>query len=72
MTPQCSQFIFTHVKQLAAIMAGLGIVFRLWFSIATYHASRRSYPYYRTQKPVLTWSEPVPLEGNRGREGEYK
>jgi hypothetical protein len=72
MTPHFSQFIFTHVKQLAAIMAGLAIVFGLWFSIATYHASRRSYPYYDTQKPVPRWSEPAPLEANRDRAGEYK
>jgi hypothetical protein len=70
--PQRSPFIFTHAKQLAAIMAALGILFGLWFGIATYHAPRPSYPYYDTQKPVPTWSEPAPLEGNRDRGGEYK
>lgn len=71
-TPQRSAFIFTHAKQLAAIMAALGILFGLWFGIATYHAPRPSYPYYDTQKPVPTWSEPAPIEGNRDRGGEYK
>jgi hypothetical protein len=70
--PQRSPFISTHAKQLAAIMAALGILLGLWFGIATYHAPRPSYPYYDTQKPVPTWSEPAPLEGNRDRAGEYK
>jgi hypothetical protein len=71
-THQQSPFIFTHAKQLAAVMAALGILFGLWFGIATYHAPRPSYPYYDTQKPVPTWSEPAPLEGNRDRGGDYK
>jgi hypothetical protein len=70
--PQRSPFIFSHAKQLAAIMAALGILFGLWFGIATYHAPRPGYPYYDTQKPVPTWSEPAPLEANRDRGGEYK
>jgi hypothetical protein len=71
-TPQRSPFIFTHAKHLAAIMAALVILFGLWFGMATYHAPRASYPYYDMQKPVPTWSEPAPLEGNRDRAGEYK
>jgi hypothetical protein len=71
-TPQRSLFIFTRAKHLAAIMAALGILFGLWFGIATYHASRPSYPYHDPQKPVPTWSEPAPLEGNRDRGGDYK
>jgi hypothetical protein len=62
--------LFTHVKHLAAIMAALGILFGLWFGIATYHAPRPSYPYYDTQNPVPTWSEPAPLQGNRDRGGK--
>jgi hypothetical protein len=62
----------SHTKHLAAIIAGLGILFGLWFGIATYQAPRPSYPYYDTQKPVPTWSEPAPLKGNRDRGGEYK
>ena len=62
-------FLFTHVKQLAAIVA-LGCLFvGLWFGVSTYHAPRPSYPYYDTQKPVPPWSEPTPLEGDRDRGG---
>ena len=65
-------FLFSHVKQLAAIVA-LGCLFvGLWFGVPTSHAPRPSYPYYDTQKPVPPWSEPTPLEGNRDRGGEYK
>jgi hypothetical protein len=59
----------THVKKLAAIIVVLGFVLCLWFGVSTYHAPRASYPYYDTQKPVPPWSEPMPLEGNYGREG---
>jgi hypothetical protein len=63
-------FLFTHVKQLAAIVA-LGCLFvGLWFGVSTYHAPRPSYPYYDTQKPAPPWSEPMPLEGNRDTRGE--
>ena len=66
-------FLFTHVKQLAAIIAGLTLLFGLWFGVSTYHAPPRpSYPYYDTQKPVPPWSEPTPLEGNRDRGGEAR
>jgi len=65
-------FLFTHVKQLAAIVA-LGCLFiGLWFGVSMYHPPRPSYPYYDTQKPVPPWSEPTPLEGNRDRRGEYR
>jgi hypothetical protein len=65
-------FLLTHVKQLAAIIAVLTLLFGLWFGVSTYHAPRPSYPYYDTQKPVPPWSEPMPLEGNRERGGENR
>jgi len=65
-------FLFTHVKQLAAVMAALTLLFGLWFGVSMYQAPRPSYPYYDTQKPVPPWSEPTPLEGNREREGDYR
>jgi hypothetical protein len=65
-------FLFTHVKQVAAIIAGLTLLFGLWFGVSTYHAPRPSYPYYDTQKPVPPWSEPTALEGNRDRGGEVR
>ena len=58
---------FTHLKQLAAIIVGLGLLFWLWFGVSTYDAPRASYPYYDTQKAVPPWSEPTPLEGNRNK-----
>ena len=68
---QRPRFFFTHVKQLAIIVAALGCLFAaLLFGVSTYHAPRPSYPYYDTQKPVPPWSEPTPLEGNRDRRGE--
>jgi hypothetical protein len=70
---QRPRFLFTHVRQLAAIIAALGCLFAaLWFGVSTYHAPRPSYPYYDTQKAVLPWSEPTPLEGNHDREGENR
>ena len=67
-----SPFLFTHVKQLAAIVA-LGCLFiGLWFGVSTSHAPRPSYPYYDTQKLVPPWNEPTPLEGNRDTRGEYR
>jgi hypothetical protein len=63
---------FTHVKKLTAIIVALGFLFWLWFGVSTYHAPRATYPYYDTQKPVPPWSEPMPLEGNHDRSGEYK
>jgi len=66
-------FLFTHAKQLAAIIAALGcLLVGLWFGVSTYHTPRPSYPYYDTQKPVPPWSEPTLLEGNRDRGGEYR
>ncbi len=65
-------FLFTHVKQLAAIIALACLFFGLWFGVSTYHAPRASYPYYDTQKPVPPWSEPTPLEDNRDRGGEHR
>jgi hypothetical protein len=65
-------FLFTHAKQLAAIIAALTLLFGLWFGVSTYQAPRPGYPYYDTQKPVPPWSEPTPLEGNRDRGGEYR
>ena len=70
--PQRPRFLFTHVKQLAAIIAALTFLFGLWFGVSMYHAPRPSYPYYDTQKPVPPWSEPMPLEGNRDRGGEAR
>jgi hypothetical protein len=61
----------TNVK-LAAIIVMLGFVFWLWFGVPTFHATRVSYPYYDTRKPVPPWSEPMPLEGNYDRGGEQK
>ena len=69
---QRPRFLFTHVKQLAAIIAALTFLFGLWFGVSTYSAPRPSYPYYDTQKPVPTWSEPTSLEGNRDRGGDYR
>jgi hypothetical protein len=63
-------FLFTHVKQLAAIIAALAFLFGLWIGVSTYHTPRPSYPYYDTQKPVPPWSEPMPLKGNRDKGGE--
>jgi hypothetical protein len=65
-------FLFTHVKQLAAIIAALTLLFGLWFGVSMYHAPRPSYPYYDTQKQVPPWSEPTPLEGNRDKGGEAR
>jgi hypothetical protein len=65
-------FLFTHVKQLAAIIAALTLLFGLWFGVSIYHAPRPSYPYYDTQKQVPPWSEPTPLEGNRDKGGEAR
>jgi len=69
---QRPRFRLTFVKQLAAIIAVLTLLFGLWFGVSTYHTPRPSYPYYDTQKPVPPWSEPTPLEGNRDRGGEYR
>jgi hypothetical protein len=61
-------FLFSHVKRVAAIIAALSFLFVvLWFGVSTQHASRPSYPYYDTQKPVPPWSEPVPLKGNHDK-----
>jgi hypothetical protein len=58
-------FLFTHIKRVAAIIAGLSFLFvGLWFGISTRHAPQSRYPYYDTQKPVPPWSEPMPLKGN--------
>jgi hypothetical protein len=63
-------FLFTHVKQLAAIFA-LGCLFvGLWLGVSMHHTPRPSYPYYDTQKPAPPWSEPTPLDGNDDRDGE--
>jgi hypothetical protein len=67
---QSRPFLLTHVKQLAAIIAVLALLFSLWIGVSTYHTPRPSYPYYDTQKPVPPWSEPMPLEGNRDKGGE--
>jgi hypothetical protein len=66
---RCSRFLFTHAKQLTAIIAALTFLFGLALGVSTYYAPRPSYPYYDTQKPVPSWSEPTPLEGNRDRVG---
>ena len=63
---------FTHVKKVAAMIIMAGFAFWLGFGVSTYHAPRASYPYYDTQKPVPTWTEPMPLEGNVGRGPEHK
>ena len=65
-------FLFTHVRQLPAVVA-LGCLFiGLWFGISTYHASQPSYSLYDTQKLVPPWNEPTLLEGNRDRGGKYR
>jgi hypothetical protein len=61
----------THARNLAAVIVVLGFVFCLWFGVSTYRAPLASYPYYDIQKPVPAWSEPMPLEGNHGREQRY-
>ena len=55
-----SQFRFSHIKQVAAIIAALSfLLVGLWFGVSTHHAPPQvSYPYYDTQKPVPPWSEP--------------
>jgi hypothetical protein len=65
-------FFVTHVKQVTAIIAVLAFLFGLWFGVSTHPAPQPSYPYYDTQKPVLPWSKPAPLKGNRDRGGDYK
>ena len=65
-------FFLTHVTKLAAIIVVLSFVFCLWFGVSPYHKSRASYPYYDTQKPVPSWSEPLPLKGNYDRGEEHK
>jgi len=66
-------FLFTRVKRVATIMVALGCLFvGLSFGVSTYRASRPSYPYYDTQKPVPPWSEPAPLKGNHDSGGEYR
>src|SRR5207248_9146183 len=65
-------FLSTLIKQLAAIIAVITLLFGLWFGVATYLAPRPSYPYYDTQKPLPPWSEPTPLAGNRDRAGEHR
>jgi len=58
-------FLFTHIKRVAAIIAGLSfLLVGLWFGISTRHTPQSRYPYYDTQKPVPQWSEPMPLKGN--------
>jgi hypothetical protein len=64
-------FLFIRIQQLVAI-ATLGFLFWLWFGVSTSYTPRASYPYYDIQKPVPPWSEPAPLAGNYGREGEYR
>jgi hypothetical protein len=59
------------IKKLAALIVVMGFLFCLWFGVSTYRAPRASYPYYDIQKPVPTWSEPMPLEGNYGREESH-
>ena len=65
-------FLFTHVRQLTAIIALGCLAIGLWFAISTYHASRSSYSSYDMQKLVPPWNEPTPLEGNRHRGGKYR
>jgi hypothetical protein len=60
-----------QVKKLATVIAVLGFVFWLWFGASTYRAPGARYPYYDIQKPVPAWSEPMPLEGNYGREKSH-
>jgi hypothetical protein len=58
-------FLFTHIKRVAAIIAGLSfLLVGLWFGISTRHTPQSSYPQYDTQEPVPQWSEPMPLKGN--------
>ena len=65
--------IFAHGKQLAGIIVALGVLFWLSFGLLTHHAPPASYPYYDdTQKPLLPWSEPTPLPGNRDGAGEHR
>jgi hypothetical protein len=63
--------LLIRIQQLVAI-ATLGFLFWIWFGASTYHAPRRSYPYYDTQKQVPPWSEPTPLEGNTDKAGERR
>jgi hypothetical protein len=51
-------FLLSHVKQLAAIIAVVALLFGLWINVSTLHTPRPSYPYYDTQKPVPPWSAP--------------
>jgi hypothetical protein len=52
-------FLFTHLKRVAAIIAGLSfLLIGLWFGTSTRRAPQPSYPYYDMQKPVPPWSEP--------------
>ncbi len=65
-------FLFTHARQLAAIVALGCLVIGLWFGVSTRHASRPIYPYFNTQKLVPPWNEPTPLEGNGDRGGKHR
>ena len=65
-------FLFSHAKQVTAILVVVAFFFGLWFGVSTHHALGTSYPYYDTQKAVPPWSEPKPLEGNHKPGGDYK
>ena len=69
---QRSPFLFTHGKEVTAIIAALAFLFGFWFGVSMHHAPQASYPYYDTQKPVPPWSEPAPLESNHNTGGDYK
>ena len=60
-----ARFLFTHSKQVAAIISGLSfLLVGLWFGISTRHTPQSRYPYYDTERPVPPWSEPMRLKGN--------
>jgi hypothetical protein len=71
-SPHPSSSFSPRPKKLVAILVVLGSLVWLWFGVSTHHAPQASYPYYDTQKPVPPWSEPLPLEGNYGREAQHK
>lgn len=70
--PQRPLFVFTHVREVTAIIAALVFLVGFWFGVSMYRAPRPSYPYYDTQKPVPPWSEPMRLQGNHDQGKDHK
>ena len=70
-TSKASPSLFVRVQQVVSIGV-IGFLFWLWFGASKDHTPRPSYPYYDTQEPVPSWSEPAPLAGNYNKKGEQR